>query len=290
MNIGRKINPKLIEELKEGDLTILLDILKKNQHIFRLESRLGGKCYVYYKKCKILELGLRSAKIDSKYFEKGETLENIRELIKDSPKEYLKITKDTVDLWLERNPKDEFEAQQKIASINDEFTSDYLILDMEYNFSQKGIKKNERLKQAGFDLLGLNKTSGEIILFEVKKGLYALEKKAGIASHIKDFEDYLILSGNKEKYISNLVQDVKNILNDKIKLGLLDESNIPYKIVSDRIDFVFILDSTEKEKYKSIFKRQLKVLEEIRIKENIEVPIKGNYQTIYVTKDNYKLI
>ena len=184
-----------------------------------------------------------------------------------------------MDKWLTKHPKQEFESQQNIACENQEENDRYIILDMEYNFSQNEITKSDRVKKAGFDLLGIERQTGKIVLFEVKKGLKALTGKAGISTHIRDFEECLF-GRNKDVFRNNLICDIKNIVNDKKILGLIDNFDLPISLSIDSIDLIFVFEpltgdiGNYSKKYKEEHQRS---------------GSKRDYHTIFVSKNNYKL-
>lgn len=263
-----------------GDLVPLLNHIKADEKNIRLEVRCEGKAYVYYKKCKILDLGLKSYKIDDKYFENKHKPDDIEDKIINNPQQYFKDTLFVVDRWLDKHQKQEFESQQNIACDNQEENDRYIILDMEYNFSQSEIAKSDRVKKAGFDLLGIERQTGKIVLFEVKKGLKALTGKAGISIHIKDFEECLY-GRNKDVFRNNLICDIKNIVSDKKILGLINNFDLPLSLSVDGIDLMFVFEpllpsdiGNYPKKYKEEHQRS---------------GSKKEYHTIFVSKNNFKL-
>ncbi|MEI7676928.1 MAG: hypothetical protein WCJ03_09125 [Bacteroidales bacterium] len=276
--MARKINGKLIERMRNGDLVPLLNFLKTNNEKLRLEVRQAGKAFVYYKKCKILELGLNSYSIDEKYFENNSKPTDIKNQVINNPELYFKQTLSVVDSWLQKHKKQEFETQQNIAINNQEKDDKYIILDMEYNFSQKEIK--ERVKRAGFDLLGMDRKTGKIVFFEVKKGLKALTGKAGIETHIKDFEKF-IYKHNEDEFRKNLIVDIQNIVSNKKELGLLENFDLPTTLSIDDIDLVFVFEplAGDKDDYSKIYKEEHRKSASLR-----------EFRTIYVSENNLKLI
>jgi len=278
--MARKINEKLIDRMTSGDLAPLLNYLKSEVRKLRLEVRLNGKAYIYYKKCKVLDLGLMSYNIDDKYFEKNCKPINIKDKVINCPSQYFKETLSIVDKWLEKHRKSEFETQQYIAFHNQEIKDKYIILDMEYNFSQSGIEEGIRVKQAGFDLLGIERLTGNIVFFEVKKGLGALPGTSGIKEHIVDFEECLY-GRHKEIFRKNLITDIKNIVHDKKKLELLDNFELPASFSLDDISlkFVFESDYSDKAAYLKIFEKEYQASKSNR-----------HYETIYLTDNCYKLL
>lgn len=263
-----------------GDLLSLLNYIKFNKIDLRLEVRRAGKAFVYYKKNKALDLGLRSYNIDGKYFGNNKKPADMRDKVVDDPKQYFKDTLSVMDKWLYKHPKKEFETQQNIARDNQEKNDRYIILDMEYNFSQREIKKSQRVKKAGFDLLGIERQTGKIIFFEVKKGLKALTGKAGIKTHIEDFEECLY-GRNKDKFRNNLIIDINNIVKDKNKLGLIDHFDMLVNFTIDDFELIFVFEpvACDKDDYLKLYKEEHQKSGSMR-----------NYRTIYVSKNNFKLI
>jgi len=274
----RKINDTLIRELTatKGELNPLLNYLKEQKNRLRLEVRTGGKFIIYYKKCKVLEVGLRSFKVDRQYFVDAPYPVAIEDTIKNRPCEYFDYTCSVVEEWLAKpkNNKKEFDTQQRIAQANQDLTDKYVILDMEYNFPQNGIGKQDRVKRAGFDLVGMERGTTKIVFFEVKRGLKALRDKSGIAAHIRDFETCLY-GTHKEIFRENILTNVKHIVHDKTKLGLLNFM-LPSDFTTDDFEFIFIFepDQCTIEAYEDIFRKEAGT---------------AGYKTIFVSEGNYKL-
>jgi hypothetical protein len=275
----RNINEKLIVRLTLEDLVPLLNYIKTETKRLRLEVRQAGKFFVYYKKCKILDVGINNYYIDEKYFENNQKPKNIKELIINNPQLYFKDTILVVDRWLTRHPKAEFVTQQNIASENQDINDRYIILDMEYNFSQSGIIAEERVKKAGFDLLGIERKTGKIVFFEVKKGLKALNGKAGIKTHILDFEECLY-GKHKVEFRNSLIEDVKCILSDKNRLGLIDNFNLPLNLTANDVELIFVFErgSCDQDDYLKIYNTEHRKSRSTR-----------TFRTIYVTNTYFKL-
>ena len=283
---GRVIHKKLMDRLISGNLQPLLDYIKNDPDL-RLEVRTKGKFSVYYKKGKILEVGLRSFRVDKKYGVDSREAS----LAETNPGAYFAKMKGVFDQWL-ANPykkdRPEFAVQQGIAAANQGRNSRYVILDMEYNFPQNAIHKDDRLKRAGFDLLGIERSSGKVVFFEVKKGLDALKNTAGIGSHILDFESFIHDADEQIKRIfrRDVARDIRNIVRQKTRLGLLDYE-LPRNLDmqnEDAIEFAFIFEPSESssngsnseiEAYKRIFTKQRESVKSCRI-----------YKTFLVAPDN----
>jgi len=228
----RKINDGLIERMVNGDLMPLLNYIKADDAL-RLEVRQKGEAIVYYRKGKALEI--RKLKVDQKYGDVPST-----QLAVDDPPRYFIQIKECIDRWLNsKKERAEFDTQQYIAQSNQNNDDKYFILDMEYAFEQYKIEKNQREKRAVFDLIGIERKTNKIIFFEVKKGLKATQGKSGIEEHINDFEVYLF-GKNSKIYKTNLINDIRNIVEDKRKLGLIHNFDIPGNLGQSAPELVFV--------------------------------------------------
>lgn len=142
---------------------------------------------------------------------------------------------------------------------------------MEYAFEQTHIEKNNREKRGVFDLLGIDKETNKIVFFEVKKGMGATKGKSGIEEHISDFEKY-IFGKNSQTFRLNLIRDIKNIIEDKKKLGILE--NFYFSDICEKQDpelvFIFHPDTDS------------------QIKE-FSTELKNRHKLIVVSYNNYKL-
>ncbi len=231
-NTMRKIDNKFIDRMTKGDLLPLLNYIKSDDEL-RLEVRQKGDAFVYYRKGKALEI--KKLKVDPKYGNVPPT-----KLAVTNPKEYFKQIKQSIDNWLNDNKqRAEFDTQQNIAKFNQDNISRYVILDMEYAFEQNQIEKKDREKRGVFDLLGIERETNKIVFFEVKKGMGATKGKSGIDEHISDFENYLF-GKNSDTFRLNLIQDVKNIIDDKTELGILIGLNFSDSYSQQAPELVFV--------------------------------------------------
>lgn len=262
----RKINNKLMNEMLNGELKNLLEYIKKDNEL-RLEVRTDGDAFVYYKKGKAL--GIKKLEVNKNYGYTGNTT-----LAKTNPKEYFEDIKISINTWLNKKSRNEFEAQQNIALFNQSIENKYIVLDMEYRFSQASINKENRVKGSTFDLLGLDIESKEIILFEVKTGLGANKGKSGTREHIDDFNTYF---GKNSKHFNvfkdSLINDIKNIINDKGELGIFENITTPKDIDNYKIVQIFIFEPLKNESEKEVIKKE----------------INGECKLLFVEKNNYKL-
>jgi hypothetical protein len=260
----RKINEKLIDRLINGDLLLLLNYIKSDNEL-RLEVRQNGDAFIYYRKGKALEI--KKLKVDKKYGNVPNT-----ELAVSNPKEYFKLIKESIDIWLEsKKQRAEFDSQQNIAISNQDESDKYIILDMEYAFEQNQIEKNSRVKRGVFDLLGIDKETSRIVFFEVKKGMGATKGKSGIEEHICDFEKHLFWE-NAKTFRTNLIKDIKNIINDKTTLGILNNFIYSDTIEKQDPELVFVFHPDNNSQIQQ-FSNELK----------------NRHKLILVNHNNYKL-
>ena len=282
--MARKINTQLLERLTSGDLLSLLNYIKSDNDL-RIEVREGGRAFVYYRKGKALEISLSGFSVDERYITNASsTVSDMMSLVKSNPAQYFKCIKEHIDNYVNHIKKrQEFDTQQKIASQNQKKDDKYIIIDMEYTFPQSSLEKSKREKRASFDLLGIERESGKIVFFEVKKGGSSLTGNTGIKSHIEDFEQYFF-GENAVFFHKILKKDIENIVLDKRKLGIIDFS-LPtnYDIDGNNIDFVFVFEADENttiQKYCNVFSQEVS-----------KIGSKREYKTLFVSpKNKYKLL
>lgn len=228
----RKIGIKLMDRMTKGDLLPLLNYVKSDSEL-RIEVRQKGDAFVYYRKGKALEI--KNLKVDDKY---GDVPPGELAII--NPQEYFKLIKRSIDNWLNSKKKrSEFDTQQNIAKCNQELSDKYIILDMEYAFEQNQIEKENREKRGDFDLLGIEKETNKIVFFEVKKGMGATKGNSGIEAHIFDFQKFMFGS-NSKTFRACLIRDIKNIIEDKVNLGILDNFEFSDDFEKQDPELVFV--------------------------------------------------
>ena len=253
-----------MDRMTKGDLLPLLNYIKSDNEL-RLEIRRKNEAFIYYRKGKTLEV--RGLKVSSEYGDVPSTA-----LAVSKPKEYFRLIKESIDNWLDcKKDRAEFDTQQNIAKFNQDQADKYIILDMEYGFEQNQIEINDREKPALFDLIGIERKTNRIVFFEVKTGMGATKGKSGIEDHINDFETYLF-GKNSVLFKENLVRDIKNIIEDKIKLGILKNFEIPSDLGQLDPELVFVFHP-DKDSEITDFKRELQ----------------DRHKLIIVNNDNYKL-
>lgn len=227
--IGRCIDGKHINAFTKGIYQKLFDGIKEDAEL-SLEIRMKNQAMVYYHKDKILTTSFDSkgnpviTMLDSKYYINKEKpsvdLTNIKSLSSLSLiRRYFKEAKSLVYFY---KKGEEFDFQQNIALGNHSFDQQYLVVDMEWQFSQSKMEKEERISKTRIDLVIIdtikNKNGyNDIYLAELKVGTGATSGKSGIIDHVhKTFEII-----QKPEACSSLIQDVISIIDCKTELGLL---------------------------------------------------------------------
>jgi len=236
----------------------------KTDNKLRLEVRTKGEAFVYYRKGKALEIG--KLKVDKMYGNTPDT-----KLAVSNPPEYFKQIKKSIDSWLEKEKnRGEFDTEQNVAQRNQTTRDRYIVLDMEYAFEQNRIRKENREKKSVFDLLGIERASNKIIFFEIKRGMGAIRGNSGIEDHIADFNTF-IYGKNSTIFRANLINDIKNIVADKLELGIIKNFSLPENLEKSDIELVFVFDPDEESEI-SAFAKELNKRHELIIVGN------GNYE------------
>lgn len=227
---GRCISLNHIKAYKCGVFNKLFQVIKDDPEL-SLEMRMKNEAMVYYHKDKILTTSfdadgkLKNIKmLDSKYYRGKQkpsvNIENISTLhYKKLIKKYFEEAKRLVYFY---KIGDEFAFQQNIAMGNHSFDNKYLVVDMEWQFAQSAISKEERISRTRIDLVVVdtekNKNGyNDIYLAELKVGTGAKDGKSGIIDHVNKTHEII----EKPEACASLINDVKSIIANKTELGLI---------------------------------------------------------------------
>lgn len=237
----RTITPEHIEAYQQGCLKKLFDIIKNDPEL-SFEIRTGNEVIVYYRTGKILTIKYKDKDIKIKPLEKGYIKDSI--LIDPFDKKHLKDTlkhKDAIIKYLKKAKELvhkykiglEFSVQQNIALGNQNFDNRFLVVDMEWEFSQSGINKADRIGGTRIDLIIVDTQPNElgtndIYLAELKAGTGATGYESGIIDHIKKTKTLI----DKEEVCNDLKSDVENIIDIKSRLGLITGTKKELKLSS----------------------------------------------------------
>ena len=229
---GRYLDAEHIKAFKEGVFKKILDGVKEDSEL-SLEIRRDNETMVYYHKDKILTTRFKKGKpsvksLDKKYYEGREKPNTRIEDISDLKsltiiRNYFKEAKQIVNQWKAEKKKlgEEFIYQQAIALGNQSTENNYMVVDMEWTYSQAEIEKENRNKTR-IDLVAIDTKqndsgSNDIYLIELKVGTKATDNKSGIIDHIEKTAKII----NDDYARDALVNDVKSIIECKKALGLI---------------------------------------------------------------------
>ena len=159
------------------------------------------------------------------------------------------------DWFKDGNNKTERELQHKLASESTRNpSSHWIILDIEYAVWLHG-ERNRDKRTAGrrlcrFDMIALERTELHaagpltVYLIEFKQGLGAVDGKAGVAEHAEDLKQF-ISGGNDKDARRAFKESVRNILREKIELGLLPGVAAPQENVDIEFKALFLVQGVE---------------------------------------------
>ncbi len=235
--MARKLSEAHLAQYKDGGkLKTLFDCINRDSSLL-FEIRIDNTVKVYYKKEMILSVIYHPRKNDKievkmlspKYYKNTEIPKHcvITSANIDSPnnvENYLKSSKGLIDKWnAETKGVPEFEIQQQIANANRTLCNRYLVVDMEWAWSQAKILPADRLNEKTridlviVDTIRNEKGFNDVYLAELKYGLSATEGKSGIEDHIEKTRQII----NKGECCDDLIQDIKSIISQKRELRII---------------------------------------------------------------------
>ncbi len=255
----RGLSPEFAKQLEDkgGLLNKFLEVVKKDSTLC-LEIR-NNAINVYYRGGSLFKIedkknGFEYAiSFNKKYF-MGNSHSDLPQIIKaenDVASEWIRKVpdlKNAMDLFFGKHPKNEREFQQLILRENNQGalgrSTDYFICDIEYD-NREG---------ARFDLIAVKwpstpkdrKNAKYLRLAFIEKKYLdgalrsastpAKMERPGISKHLRDMREYL-----KPSTVENLKKEMKEVVNLKKKLGLI---NIPDEIESfsnEKPEFILLL-------------------------------------------------
>ena len=243
--MARRLSTTHLKMYKSGGkLSTLFERISKDPEL-SFEIRVKDEVMVYYNKKKILTIkkGLKIEPISANYYDPGHgpTVD-----ISDSKNwgntkaidQYLKKAK---LIAYKKDMKREFQLQQNISLGNRDCEGHYLVVDMEWEFSQEKIAENDRIKKTRIDLIVVDlkpnsKGENDIYLTEVKLGTDALEGSSGLQGHVNSTHAIVCFKPACEA----LKDDVVSIITQKQELGIFS-GQLPSLRLSDKPKMLFIL-------------------------------------------------
>lgn len=235
---GRFLSDSHIEAYKNGVFKKLFQAINEDPEL-SLEIRLNDTAIVYYHKGKILTTSIdpngkpKVNMLDKQYYSNSslkkpssdiENIDNLNNI--EIIRKYFNIAKRLVYLY---KIGEEFTFQQNTALGNHSFDSRYLVIDMEWQFSQSQIKKEDRIGKTRIDLIIVDNVKNEsgyndIYLAELKSGIKATEGTSGVIDHVN--KTYKIICN--QNACDSLITDVTNIIDIKSQLGIFKGTKKDY--------------------------------------------------------------
>lgn len=245
-----------------GELFVLFDRVSKD-HELSFEIRINDEAMVYYNKKKILTIskGTKIVPLSPKYYEQGPwpTIDISDSKYWQNGTAIDKYLKEAKLLAYRKDIKREFQLQQNISLGNHDCEGRYLVVDMEWQFSQKDIAMGNRRKITRPDLVIVDlkpNTNGEndIYLAEVKLGTDALGNKSGLQDHVNSTYEIVCFKPACEA----LIDDIYSIISQKHELGIIT-GKLPSLRLSTKPKMLFILGYTGSKERAQIEKKMSKL-------------------------------
>jgi hypothetical protein len=243
--MARKLSNSHLEMYKAGGkLSTLFECITKDPEL-SFEIRINDEVMVYYNKKKILTItkGLKIEPLNANYYKPG-----LGPSVDISDSKNWKRKK-TIDKYLreakriayKKDMKREFQLQQNISLGNRDCEGRFLVVDMEWQFSQENIANEDRIKITRPDLIVVDlkpnsKGENDIYLTEVKLGTDALEGNSGLQGHVNSSHEIVSFKPACEA----LKDDITSIITQKHELGIL-YGKLPSLRLSDKPKMLFIL-------------------------------------------------
>ena len=262
----RDISDTFFEDLKEGSLKPLLDIVKFDDTLC-LELRgdnvviyyRGGALYTIYEKAEhIYEISFNENYSTNKDIDKAS--DNRKLIDVGQAVDGVGSFKLIMDRYFSEHRKLEREFQQLILRENNYSgavtdATDYYILDIEYAYNDDDIR-------ARYDMLAIRwpsisrerkiHTDIPLTFIEVKYGDGAISSDNGAAGISKHIDDYIALR-RKPEIISDIAEDMARVFRKKHALGLVTsyaDKDLDITIDDKDVEFVFIFANHDPDKTK----------------------------------------
>jgi len=268
----RYLDSYFINDLQEGQLTELLDYVKRDNTL-DLEIR-DNEIHIYYRGGKALGVkpknNLHDFTFDYAYLKACPFLEKDTIKVRQKDKNwnaYFPIAKQAMDFYFSKHGKEEREFQQLVVRENNYSSiansTDYFVIDIEYD-NRKG---------ARFDIIACewpsvaskrsnpSKNPPKLAIIEKKYGDGALKGKSGMNKHCEDFNKFIANASNVYEFKQEMIE----LLKQKRKLGLIPgitesnkDNNNDVNEFAKEIDLIFLIANHKPAK--SVLKSEIESL------------------------------
>ena len=239
----RRLSTTHLETYKPGGkLSTLFECITKDPEL-SFEIRINDEVMVYYNKKKILTItkGLKIEPLNANYYKPGpgpsvDISDSKNWKRKNTIDKYLREAK---RIAYKKDMKREFQLQQSISLGNRDCEGHYLVVDMEWQFSQDNIADRIKITRPDLIVVDLKPNSegeNDIYLTEVKLGTYALSGSSGLQGHVNSSHEIICFKPACEA----LKDDVTSIITQKHELGIFS-GQLPSLRLSDKPKMLFIL-------------------------------------------------
>lgn len=237
-------------ELRHGGmLKPIMDSLGIN-HQLRLDIR-DMRFNIYYEGGNLMLVDGRKSpyelRFDSKYFKGGNLLPKVlptQALDISDIEEWVQAFPDLIagmESWWKRHPKEERAHCHAMAISNAGIAgsalSDYIILDLEYQWAQRRfdlIAAKRQLKED--DICGWSEP--DFVFVEVKSNYDSCTGKSGLVDHVNDYID--IISANNGRSAKKIKSEYEEVIAQKIRLNLIDRA-LGFQCFSKRVPELLIV-------------------------------------------------
>ena len=220
-------------------------------------------------------------------------------------KEYFNMMKDTMDKhWSychhDIELEDEGDVQQKLCALNqyESKGSRYAIIDLEHevsinaDFAYKGETPFPKKDKKGniipkikprFDIVAVDKKTGQLFIWELKKGIGALEGPSGMHDHV---DSYIHTVKENQEAERSFVEEIEHILMQKQILGLVDK-RIKIDMLQE-VQFGFVYSYSDEATNATKQQAEKEIVESLRreIRGGISI---ADYPMIYLKPKDYTL-
>ena len=241
--MARRLSTTHLKMYKSGGkLSTLFECISKDPEL-SFEIIINDEVMVYYNKKKILTIkkGLKIEPLSANYYDPGhgptaDISDSKNWKNKKAIDRYLKEAK---LIAYKKDMKREFQLQQSISLGNRDCEGHYLVVDMEWQFSQENIADRIKITRPDLIVVDLKPNSegeNDIYLTEVKLGTYALSGSSGLQGHVNSSHEIICFKPACEA----LKDDVTSIITQKHELGIFS-GQLPSLRLSDKPKMLFIL-------------------------------------------------
>ena len=258
----RALTQKHIEAYKSGKLKKLFAAIIEDPEL-SFEIRMNNEVMIYYRKDKILTISYNNENsysiipLSPKYYSNTNPPSimfdgNVNDTLihKSDLRKYFREAKKLVHAY---KMGLEFDIQQNIALGNRNFSNRFLVVDMEWQFSQSKLKIEDRMKHKTridlvvVDLLPNQTGMNDVYLAELKVGTDATTGKSGIADHIEKTKELI----EKDEACDALRRDIESVIEQKCMLGLF-KGERPSIILANKPKMMIILAYRGEDEYKKL--------------------------------------